>query len=166
MPESKPTPAVSPEDLVNHYERVANRLLEGAVVPFLGAGVNLCDRPPGFEWAPDQKEFLPRGSELADFLARQFVYPGTGRDLLQVSMYGELEEGPARLYDELDFVFRKRYSVTSLHSFLAALPRPAPLARLPENRYPLLATTNYEDLIEQAFDAEEVRQPYDLLFFP
>jgi hypothetical protein len=164
MPESKPTSAVSPEDLANHYERVSNRLLGGVVVPFLGAGVNLCDRPPGFEWVPDQKDFLPKGSELADFLAKQFVYPPTrGRDLLQVSMYGELTDGRGGLYDQLDSIFRRSYPATSVHRFLAALPGPAPLARLPENHYPLIATTNYDDLMEQAFD--EVGQPYDLVFF-
>jgi hypothetical protein len=165
MSESKPTLAVSPEDLANHYARVANRLLEGAVVPFLGAGVNLCDRPPDFEWDANQKDFLPRGSELAEFLAERFVYPSTGRDLLQVSMYGELKEGRGKLYEELGFIFKKRYPVTSVHRFLAALPKPAPRPRSTENRYPLLATTNYDDLIEQAFDADEVRQSYDLIFY-
>jgi SIR2-like domain len=156
---------MDPEELANHYERISNRLLEGAVVPFLGAGVNLCDRPAGFAWHPDQRDFLPRGSELADFLAKQFLYPRTGRDLLQVSMYGELKEGRGRLYEELDFVFRKQYPVTTVHRFLAELPKPAPLARSPENRYPLLATTNYDDLIERAFDQERVRHPYDLIFY-
>ena len=33
-----------------HFEMLANRLLAGAVVPFLGAGVNLCDRPPTAPW--------------------------------------------------------------------------------------------------------------------
>lgn len=80
-------------------------------------------------------------------------------------MYGELKEGRGALYEKLDSIFRKRYPATSVHRFLATLPMPAPLARSEENRYPLIATTNYDDLIEQAFDADEVRQPYDLIFY-
>jgi hypothetical protein len=34
-----------------HYRMIAHRILEGAVVPFLGAGVNLCGRPESASWA-------------------------------------------------------------------------------------------------------------------
>lgn len=52
-----------------HARLVANKLLEGRVVPFLGAGVNLCDRPDGFVWEGSEQRYLPSGWELARELA-------------------------------------------------------------------------------------------------
>ena len=46
---------------------IARRLLQGKVVPVLGAGVNLCERPPGETWLRGQ--YLPNGRELAAALA-------------------------------------------------------------------------------------------------
>jgi hypothetical protein len=59
-----------------HHKFVADALRRGRVVPFLGAGVNLCDRPPGVTWQPEDKTFLPSGAELALHLAGKFFYPG------------------------------------------------------------------------------------------
>ena len=33
-----------------HYQMVLRALLDGRVVPLLGAGVNRCGRPDGGEW--------------------------------------------------------------------------------------------------------------------
>jgi len=93
-----------------HAELVVDMFSEGRVVPFLGAGVNLCDRPEGFQWqnAPEQR-FLPSGMELAQELAREFRYPDAGKtctapaelclrpkpelDLARISQYGDLKQG-------------------------------------------------------------------------
>jgi hypothetical protein len=59
-----------------HVRFVSDALRGGRVVPFLGAGVNLCDRPRGVTWQPEDKTFLPSGAELARYLAGKFFYPG------------------------------------------------------------------------------------------
>src|SRR5512144_1489952 len=56
-----------PDD--KHYRMIAKLLVGGAVVPFLGAGVNLCGRPESVEWKVGR--FLPSGGELAAYLARE-----------------------------------------------------------------------------------------------
>jgi hypothetical protein len=48
-----------PDDLNAHYGAVVRDLVESRVVPLLGAGVNLCDRPPGAAWS--RGEDLPSG---------------------------------------------------------------------------------------------------------
>ena len=58
-----------------HFEDVAKAILRGKVVPFLGAGVNLCDRPPDVSWTPDRKDLLPSGGELAEALAEELHRP-------------------------------------------------------------------------------------------
>ena len=73
-----------PDD--RHYRMLAELLVAGEVVPFLGAGVNLCGRPESTVFQPGR--FLPSGSELAMYLAREVNYPYPDRmDLLRVSQY-------------------------------------------------------------------------------
>ena len=58
--------------LQQHYGNLITFLLEGRVVPFLGAGANLCGRPQNQALARDQKRaFLPSGGELSAYLARR-----------------------------------------------------------------------------------------------
>ncbi len=59
---------------VEHYRKVVRELTEGSVVPLLGAGVNLCGRPPELTWS-HPSEYLPSGAELASYLATTFFYP-------------------------------------------------------------------------------------------
>ena len=126
-----------------HAELVVDMFSEGRVVPFLGAGVNLCDRPEGFQWqnAPEQR-FLPSGMELAQELAREFRYPDAGKtctapaelclrpkpelDLARISQYGDLKQGMGTLYEKLRALFRRELPPTRVHQFLAALPPAKP----------------------------------------
>jgi hypothetical protein len=52
----------SVESLSRHCQIVARRLGVGSVVPFLGAGANLCERPSDARW---EDGYLPSGAELA-----------------------------------------------------------------------------------------------------
>jgi len=52
------TDNVPPSDLRQHFQDVADAVLAGKLVPFLGAGVNLCDRPSSLAYSPDQTEYL------------------------------------------------------------------------------------------------------------
>ena len=61
------------EAFERHYKYVTRLLVEGAVVPFLGAGANLCDRGDQ-TWEPGGA-FLPSGAELAGHLAVRGRYP-------------------------------------------------------------------------------------------
>jgi hypothetical protein len=59
----------------SHYTTVLRAMLDGRLVPLLGAGVNLCGRPKGAAW--QHGRYLPSGGELAAHLARLFGYPRT-----------------------------------------------------------------------------------------
>jgi len=138
-------------------------MLEGRVVPLLGAGVNLCGRPPDVEWTPGQTEYLPNGGELAAYLADYFSYPpGDARDLQRVSQYVSVTAGPDWLYDKLHDLFALEYAPGPLHRFLAAFPR-----RMREKgrdpAFQLIVTTNYDDALERAF--REAGEPFDLLWY-
>jgi len=56
--------------LDTHYRMVIKAISEGRVVPFLGAGANLCGRPSEVTWEREQREYLPSGGELAKYLAQ------------------------------------------------------------------------------------------------
>ena len=61
-----------------------------------------------------------------------------------------------RLRDTLHRIFRAQYGPTSVHRFLADVPR-GPGTHI------LALTTNYDDALEQAFDA--VGEPYSVIFY-
>jgi hypothetical protein len=104
-----------------HYRMIAQRILAGAVVLFLGAGVNLCGRPDSASF--ELGHYLPSGSELAAYLAGHVGYPYADRtDLLRVSQFVDVMLGKGPLYEELHGVFDADYAPTPVHRLLAALP--------------------------------------------
>jgi hypothetical protein len=142
-----------------HYVRVANRLLAGKVIPFLGAGANLCGRPPdaGFE----QGTYLPSGPELARILVENSGYPVPDEvDLLRVAQYAHATVGQAALYEWLRATFNDDYPPTALHTFLADVA-----GRLEAAGKPAMAilSTNYDDALERAFEAAGMS--YDLVWY-
>lgn len=137
------------DTLNEHCRDVARLFLKSRpVVPFLGAGANLCERPPERSW---QDGYLPSGGELAAHLAADYHYPDPELDLLRVSQWVDLRDGEQELVNELHDVFARDYRPNKLHRFLAALPR-----TLREKGVrtcgQLLLTTNYDDMLERAFD--------------
>jgi hypothetical protein len=131
------------------------------VVPFLGAGVNLCGRPQGEAWY--KGEHLPSGGELAEYLASEYFYPeGEAQDLVRVSQFVALTQGSGPLYSALHEVFDTDCPPTPLHRLLANLP-----AALREEGYSpcysLIVTSNYDDLMERAFQAAD--QPFDVVSY-
>jgi hypothetical protein len=120
------------------------------MIPFLGAGANLCDR--GAETWEQGGPFLPSGAELARHLALRGRYPlPEERNLLRVSEYLAAVRGEDELYLYLREVFGSDYSPTSLHRLLARVAKSLAEAGLPQL---LVVTTNYDDLVERAL-AEE-----------
>jgi hypothetical protein len=149
--------------LREHWEMVAEELLAGRVVPFLGAGANLCGRPEALTWKRAQSDWLPNGAELSVYLARKFTYRGKNKeDLVRVSQYVALTRGPYPLYTALRALFDRDYPPTTLHQFLAEVPKV--LRRLrPQPPYQLIVTTNYDDVLERAF--REAEEPFDLVTY-
>ena len=143
------------------YKAMIEAIQGGELIPFLGAGVNLCDRPEGEAWGQNSL-FLPSGAELSRALAVEFAYPWSDNtDLLRVSQYVVLMHTLKKLYERLRAIFDRDYPPTSLHTFFAKLP-----TVLREKNCPsalLIVTTNYDDLLERAF--KDVGQPYDLVTY-
>jgi len=143
----------------DHYFSVAKKLAAGRLIPFLGAGANLCDRGK-VKWVPGSP-FLPSGTELANHLVTEGRYPDPKeQNLVRVSQYLDVAEGEDELYLYLHQIFDGEYSPTSLHQLLARVAR-----KLAEKGRPqlLTITTNYDDLLERALEAEGLE--YDVIWY-
>jgi hypothetical protein len=145
----------------DHFWLLATRLNAGRVVPFLGAGANLCGRPPGAGF--ERGRYLPSGAELAHLLAEKIRYPvdeESEPDLLRVSQYVDAVLGERALYEYLRDTFDADYPPTALHHVLASIP-----ANLRRNGSPglLVLTTNYDDAMERALEARG--EEYELLWY-
>jgi len=150
-----------PDSLDAHYKMVVKAITDGRVVPFFGAGVNLCGRPAETDWQRGQ--YLPSGGELAEYLAKEYGYPSSEvQDLVRVSQYVAVMIGSGPLYEELHSLLDTDYRLSPLHHFFATLP-----AVLREKGYPhpyqLIVTTNYDDLMERAF--QDAGEPFDLVSY-
>jgi SIR2-like protein len=133
-----------------------------SVVPFLGAGVNLFERPENRPWKAG--EHLPNALELANYLTEVFYYPPNAEasDLLRVSQYIAATQGPGALYQELHKLFAAEYQWSALHKLVAELP--SLLAQIPgARRHQLILTTNYDDALERAFT--HAKEPYDVVSY-
>lgn len=107
--------------LDQHYQTIIKARLDGRLVPFFGAGVNLCDRPEGSAWQKGQ--YLPSGGELSEYLANNFGYPSPDKwDLVRVSEYIAVVNGAGSLYEELRKLFDADYPPTRLHQSFATFP--------------------------------------------
>ena len=152
------------DPLQDHAAKVIKEILGGRVIPFLGAGVNLCGRPTEVKWSPSSG-LLPSGGELTEYLAREFRYPHAPNDLLdllRVSEYVTITDGAGPLYEELHKLFDSDFTPTCLHCFLATLPSAMRAKGLPV-KYPLIVTTNYDDVLEVAL--QQASEPYDLVYY-
>jgi SIR2-like domain len=134
----------------DHYSSVAEKLAAGRMIPFLGAGANLCDRGD-LVWESGSP-FLPSGAELAAYLAARGRYPEPDdHNLVRISQYLEAARGEDELYLYLREIFKSGCPPTSLHRLLATVAR-----HLADSGGPHLVsiTTNYDDLLEQALTEE------------
>ncbi len=155
---------VDTASLEPHFRIVVKGLVEGRVIPFLGAGVNLMHRPQDRGW--ELGKYLPGSRELSTLFAERFAYPSPNpdevSDVMRVTQYVAAVAGTGPLYQELHKLFDADYPVSELHGFLAELP-----AMLRQKGYSpkaqLILTTNYDDVLERAF--EKAQEPYDLLSY-
>ena len=86
-PLNRPTP--KPLQLPTHYKQVETAITQGQLIPFLGEGINLCDRPPeNSEWHPGL--YPPSDSDLADYLAKTYGTPPFIKEKIECPNYQEL----------------------------------------------------------------------------
>ena len=148
------------EELDRHFNYVRRLIGEGRVVPFLGAGANLCGRPAAEPWRTDQS-FLPSGFELSTYLKRQWQ-DCNEVELARVAQWVFEMGGSADLFEQLHHVFDRDYPPTRLHTFLAGLPGLL-VSKNYQPRYQVIVTTNYDDLLERAFAA--AGEPFDVVTY-
>ena len=137
------------------YGVIANLFKEGAIVPFLGAGVNFGTRkPPDAQWNEKTTTFLPSGAELSRFLAEDSSFPSQDKqdldDLAKVAAFYVEAAERKTLTDHLHRFFDQDFTPCDIHKYLAEIPAPL-----------LIVTTNYDDLTERAFAA--AGREYDLV---
>jgi hypothetical protein len=172
------TPDVEHEELSTEAELTARRatckrlihlMANRVLIPFLGAGVNLTNRPEEAVYVPEGP-YLPNGGELSESIARECDYPWEDQSLLRVSWYASYAMqddavlyGKDLLYQHLHRIFsREDYELTDVHTFFARLPKRLRNKGYP-NRNQIIVTTNYDELLERAFDAEG--EPYDVISY-
>ncbi len=146
-PPASPTPQMEPP-----FELIRDGLQKGKVIPFIGSGASLVGRPMGEEWKSPQCGFLPKASELADYLDRRSGFPSLEPvELTRVAQYFDGVAGRGGLDDELHSVFGQRYAPSPLHYYLTTFERL------------LIITTNYDELIETAF--KERGRPFHVVVY-
>ena len=147
------------EDL--HLRVVVNGLLDGRVVPFLGAGSVLAGRPRQAVWQPGGA-YPPSRPELTAYLAERFGYPSVGSlpELREVCEFIELSSGARPLFRTLHEFLGQDYRPSDLHLLLATLPS---VLHSHGAAFPLVVTTAYDDTLERAFHLRA--QPYETLTY-
>jgi hypothetical protein len=159
-----------PDPLKPHFDAVVKAMLERRVIPFLGAGASLCDQPDDVTWEPSQERIVPSSEALTTHLAQLYAYPeeGPSMQLARVSQYAAVVHGLGPLYDTLQEIFDKDYQPTILHEFFATLPKFFRERKIKQDKNPVrrrmvIVTTNYDDLLEKAF--EKAKEPYHKLVY-
>jgi hypothetical protein len=158
---SRPPEVAGPQISEAHWNVLIPKLLDGRVVLFTGAGVHMFIRGRDEPWGLGR--FLPSGAELAAHLAQFTSYQGRDKDdLLRVSQYLALVEGSAPLYERLHEVLDADYPATPLHALIADLPSRM-RARPTRRSFPLVVTTNYDDVLERSLSA--AGEPFDVIWY-
>ena len=122
-------------------------LREGTVVPLLGSGVRGC---------------LPDAEQLAAHLSSEFELPNGSHDLAEVTQQIVAAGEPTKLFREIRKVLAGVSEPTGVHQFLAGLPEYLEQRGLGPG-YQMIVTTNYDTVLERAFEAKS--EPYDLAVF-
>ncbi|MBC1237264.1 SIR2 family protein [Nostoc sp. 2RC] len=150
VPPPKPSTKIKVE-LEAHFNELIPKIKKGLVVPFLGADINLCDRPQdtnlihrAWDWNP-KGEYPPTSVELAAYLDQSHEYLKTVRcplcdtetlppacpimtefvtrlDLQHVSQYLNIQ-GEKTINQAITEIARHKYKPNRMHRFLAELPR-------------------------------------------
>ncbi len=139
------------------YGIIKAALLNGRVIPFLGAGASFGDRNPSQKpWRFENEgvpktytvEYLPTGRELAECLALLAKFPKEeeAKELPAVAQFMKLEGGRNELRLSLQEIFSFEQQPAKIHQYLSEVAAQKPL---------LIVTTNYDDLMERALKTAE-----------
>jgi hypothetical protein len=126
-----------------HYPAVVKKMLEGKVVPVLGASV---------------RGALPDADLLARHIAQEFDIDGESWDLAEIAQYVAVTEGESELFDAMKQVLSQDPKPTDIHRFFADYPRLAE-ALGAEPHPQMIVTASYDTALERAF--EEANEPFD-----
>lgn len=141
-----------------NLESIVDSIIRSRLIPFLGPGVNLIERPES-SWQIGQH--LPSDAELAAYLAELSEYPqDEPQELARVAQHFTDVANRHTLDEQLKKIYLVSQPPNRLHRFLAALPSLLQQKGF-QASYPLIATTNYDDMLERAFRQQNV--PFDLL---
>ena len=118
---------MAPASHISTIRELKKDLLEGKVVPFLGAGASISAGFPG-------------GSSLGIELVSEFQVIAC-KDLAKVASLCVMESSKIGLSAHLHYLFGEDKEPSRLHHYLANLPKPL-----------LIVTTNYDRLMETALE--------------
>ena len=131
-----------------HYDEIVRAALMSQLVPVLGPHVG----------SPDMA-LDPRAA--ARHLAERFTCPPEyNGSLARVGQWVAVTQGVGPLFDELRTLYAHDFSPGPVHRSLAAL---APLLRARGLGFPLILTSGFDHLLEQAYS--DVGEPYDVVSF-
>jgi hypothetical protein len=149
MPDNDVNPDTESLPKAADYDDIVDRLKNGSVVPFFGAGASIgCGN-------------LPSGRELAERIALKAQFPDPdeyGNLALVASYLVHINSDSLGLDALLREIFNVVTEAAPLHRCIASL-----------NHLRLVVTTNYDDLIERALEARwvesnsEMRKPWILV---
>lgn len=146
--------AVAPPPDAGHFEDVLRQMVdEGNLVVFLGS------RLAAGQVGPLEG---PGSREIAATLAKRFDMEPEGRDLPKLAQYVYVTQGSPDLYRELRNLLTSECEPGPVHKFLARFPRTLEELGL-DKRYQLIVSTNFDTVLERAFDAAQ--EPYDLAVY-
>jgi hypothetical protein len=153
----------------------------GNLVVLLGAGANKADRnPEEYKWIGRPKtaehevplsHYAPDGTELCSFLVETAIKRAPG---MITQSEEPLPRVAQRIGDAFDLPWLQStvrdaldadYTPTVVHSFLARLPQRLRAAGKRPKSYPFIITTNYDDVLECAFEAQQTPEPYDTVVY-
>jgi hypothetical protein len=157
-----PRTAKLPDEARLYCQMIAGEIAAGRVVPIVGAGANLVGRPEEFTWESDETIHPPVTYELMKALATSFHSYRGNLSTLEPLDAVSLMVGNMPAYEKLHEFLDRDYRPTQVHSFLAEIPS-FRSNRYKDSGYPLILTTNYDDVLERAFD--QAQQPYELICY-
>jgi hypothetical protein len=139
------------------YQAISELLQRGRIVPFVGPGVSASARASIHEPWHEDAPFLPTSTELTRYLATLVEFPyEAGTELASLEMVASFVEAMAGRQFLNKLLHRALANTTAQPSatgrYLADVARSAPL---------FIVTSNYDDLLEQAF--AEAKVAYDVL---
>ena len=146
-------------DEQQHFALMASVMLNNEVVPFLGAGVNMCGR--GKEPYVEGRN-LPNGDELATYLAAKFYLAG-GRDRERLADF-------PRMRSCWWAMARSTSGCATCSTMTTCQPKSIASSRACRSTpgiwaatFQLILTVNYDDAVERAF--AQAGEPVDVLVY-